>query len=190
MEGKVYLWPDNSISHGNDQMKFPQEYLHRLSVAAKHAKIATRDERMATLDTSREHVEHFIATLDDRDLAKHLTLLLLADTNELNETLRACQRIKSRQLKTSTGSNKFHQRANTSLNPTPSKTARAVKAIREWIGSESDSIGSDEDKDRRRVFVTTTSCQERSEQDHRTWQKNTGEEDRRERNGKLKACTH
>uniref|UniRef100_A0AAV1TPK1 Uncharacterized protein n=1 Tax=Peronospora matthiolae TaxID=2874970 RepID=A0AAV1TPK1_9STRA len=131
---------------------------------------------MGTSDTRREHVEHCIATLDDRDLAKHLTLLRLAEVNELDETLRACQRMESRQLKTSTESNKFYQRANASPNPTSSKTARLVRQIRERIersGSESDSIGSDEDKDRSRVCVTTTSGQERSDQDHRTWQKNT-----------------
>ena len=171
----------------------PQEYLHRLNVAAKHAKIAIRDERMATADTRREHVEHFIATLDDRDLAKQLTLLRLTDVNELDETLRACQRMESRQSKTTTGSNKFHQRANAYPNPTSSKTARAVRTIRERIessGSEPDLSGSDEDKDHRRVCVTTTSGQERSDQDRRTWQKNAGEEDGRDRGGKTKACTH
>ena len=171
----------------------PQEYLHRLNVAAKHAKIAIREERMATSDTRREHVEHFIATLDDRDLAKQLTLLRLKDVEELEETLRACQRMESRQLKASTGSNKFYQRENASPNPTSSKTARAVRVIRERIessGSESDSIGSDEDKDRRRVCVTTASGQERSDKDHRTWRKNSGEGDGRDRCGKPKACTH
>uniref|UniRef100_A0AAV1UPN7 Retrotransposon gag domain-containing protein n=1 Tax=Peronospora matthiolae TaxID=2874970 RepID=A0AAV1UPN7_9STRA len=89
-----------------------QEYLHCLNVGAKHATIAIRDERVTTSDTRREHVEHFIATLDDRDLAKQLTLLRLVDVDKLDETLRACQSMESRQLKTSTGSNKFHQRAN------------------------------------------------------------------------------
>ena len=148
---------------------------------------------MATADTRREHVEHFIATLDDRDLAKQLTLLRLTDVNELDETLRACQRMESRQSKTTTGSNKFHQRANAYPNPTSSKTARAVRTIRERIessGSEPDLSGSDEDKDHRRVCVTTTSGQERSDQDRRTWQKNAGEEDGRDRGGKTKACTH
>uniref|UniRef100_A0AAV1UJF5 Uncharacterized protein n=1 Tax=Peronospora matthiolae TaxID=2874970 RepID=A0AAV1UJF5_9STRA len=148
---------------------------------------------MATSSTRREHVEHYIATLDDRDLAKQMTLLRLAYVNVLDETLRACKSIESRQSETSTGSNKFYQRANASPNPTSSKTARAVRAIRERIESsesELDSIGSDEDKDRRRVCVTTTSGQEISDQDHRTWQKNTSEEDRRDRGGKSKACTH
>uniref|UniRef100_A0AAV1UTN0 Retrotransposon gag domain-containing protein n=1 Tax=Peronospora matthiolae TaxID=2874970 RepID=A0AAV1UTN0_9STRA len=141
----------------------PQEHLHRLIVAAKHAKIKIRYERMATSDTCREVVKLFIATLDDRDLAKKLTLLRLANVNELDETLRACQRIGSCQLKTSTGSNKFHQRANASSNPTSSKTARVVREIRERIecsGSKSDSIGSNKDKDRRRVCVKYTRSRE------------------------------
>uniref|UniRef100_A0AAV1TUZ2 Retrotransposon gag domain-containing protein n=1 Tax=Peronospora matthiolae TaxID=2874970 RepID=A0AAV1TUZ2_9STRA len=118
-----------------------QEYLHRLDVAAKHAKIAIRDERMATSDIRREHVEQFIFTLDDRNLAKQLTLLRLDNVNGLDETLRARQRMESRQLKTSTGSNKFHQRAIASPNPTSFKTARAVRAIWERIGIGLDWIG-------------------------------------------------
>ena len=53
----------------------PMEYLHRLSVAANHAKIAIKEERLVASATRREHLEHFIATLDDRDQAKQLTLL-------------------------------------------------------------------------------------------------------------------
>ena len=71
----------------------PLEYLHRLNVAATHAKIAIKEERLATSATRREHVEHFIATLDDRDLAKQLTLLRLMDIDEMEETLCACQRM-------------------------------------------------------------------------------------------------
>ena len=48
----------------------PLEYLQRLNVAAKHPKIEIKEERLATSATRREHVEHFIATLEDRDLAK------------------------------------------------------------------------------------------------------------------------
>ena len=68
-----------------------------------------------------------------------------------------------------------------------------MRSIRERIessGSESDSIGSDEDKDRRQVCVTTASGQERSDKYHLTWKKNTGEGDGRDRGGKPKACTH
>ena len=171
----------------------PLEYLYSLYVAAKHAKISIKEERLATSATRREHVEHFIATLDDRDLAKQLTLLRLMDINEMEETLRACQWMENRQIKSSMGSNKFHQRAIAPANPMASKTTRAVRAIREKVGSsgsESESIGSEEDVDRHRVCVATTSDQEKPNKDRRTWQKNTGEGEGRDRSGRSKACTH
>ena len=162
----------------------PLEYLHRLNVAATHAKIAIKEERQATSATRREHVEHFIATLDDRDLAKQLTLLRLTDVEEMEETLRACQRMKNRQMKSSMGSNKFHERAIAPTHPMASKTARAIRVVREKVessGSESESIGSDEDTDRRRVCVTTTPDQGTPDKDRRVWQKNTGDGDDRDR---------
>ena len=58
----------------------PLEYLHRLNGAAIRAKVAIREERHAT---RHEHVEHFISTLDDRDLAKQLTLLRLSDADDI-----------------------------------------------------------------------------------------------------------
>ncbi|OWY93569.1 hypothetical protein PHMEG_00036986, partial [Phytophthora megakarya] len=77
----------------------PLEYLHRLNV--KDGPLATR----------REHVEHFIETLDDRDLADQLALLRLTDAEDLEETLRARQRAKARQGKPHTRTNKFRQKA-------------------------------------------------------------------------------
>ena len=77
--------------------------------------------------------------------------------------------------------------------PMSSKTARAVREICEKVessGSESNSIGSDKDMDRRRVCVTTTSYQEEPDKDHRTWQKNTVEGDGHDRGGRSKACYH
>ena len=50
----------------------PLEYMHRLNGAAIRSKRVIREGGHAT---RREHVEHFISTLDDRDLAKQLTLL-------------------------------------------------------------------------------------------------------------------
>ena len=84
------------------------EYLHRLNVAATHAKIASKEKGLATSATRREHVKHFIATLYDRNLAKQLTLLRFMDIDEMEETLRACQRMENCQMKSSMGSNKFH----------------------------------------------------------------------------------
>ena len=67
----------------------PLQYLHRLNVAAKHAKIAIKEERLATSATRREHAERLIATLDDRDMSKQLTLLRLMDADEVVKSPRA-----------------------------------------------------------------------------------------------------
>ena len=110
--------------------------------------------------------------LEDRDLAKQLTLLRLMDVDEVEETLRACQRMENSQVKALMGSNKFHQRTTAYSNPILSKTARSVREIREKVessGSGSNLAGSDEDMDRRRVCVTTTPDREKSDEDHRTW---------------------
>uniref|UniRef100_M4BBL1 Retrotransposon gag domain-containing protein n=1 Tax=Hyaloperonospora arabidopsidis (strain Emoy2) TaxID=559515 RepID=M4BBL1_HYAAE len=132
----------------------PLEYLHRLNEAAKNVKIAVKEEILPTSATRREHVEHFIATLEDRDLAKQLTPLRLMNVYEVEETLRACQRMENRQMKAPIGLNKFHRRTTASSNPMSSKAARAVRAVREKVessGSGSDSTKSDEDVDRHRV---------------------------------------
>ena len=73
--------------------------MHRLNVAAVQAKIAIYEGKLATPATRRVHMEHFIATLDDRELAKQLTLLRSTDANEMEDTLHAYQRIETRQTK-------------------------------------------------------------------------------------------
>ena len=125
--------------------------------------------------------------LDDYDLEKQLTLLQLMDVDDVEEDLRECQRLENRQMKSSMGSNKFHQRAIAPANPMASKTTRAVRAIREKVessGSESESIGSEEEVDRRRACVTLTPDQGKPNKDHLTWQKNTGEGEERDRSGR------
>ena len=67
-------------------------------------KIRIRD---GSPDVRREHVELFIRTLDDRDLAKQLMLLRLEDADEMEETLRAYQRMQINKVQSSTESNKF-----------------------------------------------------------------------------------
>ena len=86
------------------------EYLYRMNVAAIRANIRIR---YVSLYMRRERVKHFIGTLDDRDMAKQLTLLRLEDADEMKETLRAYQRIENIQVQSSTGSKKFRSR------PTP-----------------------------------------------------------------------
>ena len=115
----------------------PLEYLYRLNVAANRAKIPIRE---GSPSVRREHVEHFIGTLDDRDLAKQLTLLRLGDASDMEETLRTYQRMESRQSQSAMGSSKFRQRSTSASTPIPSKPARAVRAIHLESGSsDSDS---------------------------------------------------
>ncbi|POM58039.1 LOW QUALITY PROTEIN: Reverse transcriptase [Phytophthora palmivora] len=103
----------------------PLEFLHRLNVAGMRAKLLIKDGPGAT---RRERVEHFIETLDDRELADQLALLRLTDAEVLEETLRARQRAKARQGKAHAGSNKFRQKVGPAPQSAPSKTARAREA--------------------------------------------------------------
>ena len=58
------------------------EYLYRLNVAAIRANIAIRDGKLAT---RRNYVDHLISKLNDRDLAKQLTLLRLPVTDDMED---------------------------------------------------------------------------------------------------------
>ncbi|GMG17470.1 unnamed protein product [Phytophthora fragariaefolia] len=85
----------------------PLEYLHRLNVAGLRTRLQIKDR---PTDVWREHVEHFIETLDDCDLAGQLALLRVLDADTLEEVLRSRQRAKSRQSKTVYGSIKPRQK--------------------------------------------------------------------------------
>ena len=77
----------------------------------------------------REHVEHFIETLKDRNLAKQLTFLRLMDADDMKEILRAYQRMEVWANKASMGSSKFRPQSGFSSDPTPSKPTRAVRSV-------------------------------------------------------------
>ena len=79
------------------------EYQYRLNISAIRERIRARD---GLRDVRREHVEDFIGTLDDRDLAKQLTLLGLEDADSMEEALRVYKRMENTHVKTSTGSSK------------------------------------------------------------------------------------
>ncbi|GMF40661.1 unnamed protein product [Phytophthora fragariaefolia] len=57
------------------------EYLHRLNVAGLSTRL-----QIGSPDVRREHVEHFIETLDDRDLADQLALLRIPDAHTLEKS--------------------------------------------------------------------------------------------------------
>ncbi|ETP05184.1 hypothetical protein F441_18166, partial [Phytophthora nicotianae CJ01A1] len=60
----------------------PLEYLHRLNVAGLRAKLRVKS---GPSDVSPEHAEHFIETLDYRDLAEQLAWMRISDAGALEE---------------------------------------------------------------------------------------------------------
>ena len=68
--------------------KTPLEYLFRLNVATIREKIPIRDVLSAI---RKEHVNPYIGTLDDCDLARMLTILRLGYADDLEETLQKCK---------------------------------------------------------------------------------------------------
>ncbi|POM71784.1 Hypothetical protein PHPALM_11597 [Phytophthora palmivora] len=108
-------------------------------------------------EVRREHVEHFIETLDDRALADHLALLRIPDADTLEEALRSRQRAKARQSKAVYGSIKPRQKNNSAVAPSASiRAVRAVKAISDSSESEEDSSGSDGEAGLRRVYLAAS----------------------------------
>ncbi|KAE8892531.1 hypothetical protein PF003_g23166 [Phytophthora fragariae] len=120
----------------------PLEYLHRLNVAGMRARLKIKD---GDSKGRLEHVEHFIETLGDPDLADQLTLLRLADADQLEDVLRARERAKSRQKKSTVPSK--HRPKPAAPTP-PAGHPRAVRAIqvaetRSEYGSDPEDSGSD-----------------------------------------------
>ncbi|GMF49079.1 unnamed protein product [Phytophthora fragariaefolia] len=123
----------------------PLEYLHRLNVAGLRTRLQIND---GPQEVRREHIEHFIETLDDRDLADQLALLRIPDADILEEVLRSRQRVKSRQSKTVYGSIKPHQKS-----PAAAAGTRVVRAVHvpEDSSDPDEESRSSSDEDLRRV---------------------------------------
>ncbi|KAE9006282.1 hypothetical protein PR001_g17246 [Phytophthora rubi] len=106
-------------------------------------------------NTRREHVEHFIETLGDPDLADWLTLLRLNDVDDLEEVLRARDRAKGRQKRSAFGS-KYRQKTSTPAPAAPAK--QSVHAVQRSVpesGSDTGSDGSDSEGDLRRIYLAS-----------------------------------
>ena len=73
-------------------------------MAAIREKVPIRDGSPAT---RQEHVNHCIGTLDDRDLARMLTILRLGDAEDQEETLHECESMKVREAHASMGLSQF-----------------------------------------------------------------------------------
>ncbi|GMF30953.1 unnamed protein product [Phytophthora fragariaefolia] len=101
------------------------EYLYCLNVAGLRAQLSIKD---GSTEARREHVDHFIEALDDRDLANQLALLMIPDADTLEETLRSQKRVNARQGKTVYGS--IRPKPKAPAGAVPSANARAVRAVR------------------------------------------------------------
>ncbi|OWZ11025.1 LOW QUALITY PROTEIN: hypothetical protein PHMEG_00016010 [Phytophthora megakarya] len=105
----------------------------------------------------REHVDHYIETLEDQGLAERLTLLRLTDAEDLEEVLRARDRAKNRQKKAAFGSSKYRQKPTNNTPSAPAKQVRAIQIQASDSGSGIEpegSCGSDSDIDgHRRIFL-------------------------------------
>ena len=115
----------------------------QIKCAAIRAKIPIRE---GSPSVRQKHVEHFIGTLEDRDMAKQMMVVRLEGVDDMKETLHRYQRIGSRQFQSAMGSSKFRQRPTSASTPTPSKPTRAVRAIHVESGSsdsDSDRVGSE-----------------------------------------------
>ncbi|OWZ19363.1 hypothetical protein PHMEG_0006402 [Phytophthora megakarya] len=128
-------------------------YLYRLNVAGLRVRLKLK---YGSTKDRHEHVDHFIETLEDQDLADRLTLLRLSDADDLEEVLRARDRAKSRQKKAAFGYGKHRQKV---FNAAWSALAKQVRAIRiQAVDSGSDSSdgsdGSDSEMDsHRRIYL-------------------------------------
>ncbi|GMF15143.1 unnamed protein product [Phytophthora fragariaefolia] len=125
----------------------PQEYLHRLNVAGLRTRLQIKD---SPPDVRREHVEHFIETLDDHDLADQLALLRNPDAETLEEVLRSRKRAKSRQSKTVYGSIMPRQKSPAAAAGT--WVVRAVHVPEDISDSDEESASRSRSRDRWSMF--------------------------------------
>ncbi|KAE9275578.1 hypothetical protein PF001_g26516 [Phytophthora fragariae] len=128
----------------------PLDYLYRLNVAGMRARLKIKD---GDTKVRIEHVEHFIETLDDPDLADQLSLLRLADAVQLEDVLRARERLRSRQ-KHWTGSSKYRPKSSGQSSPTfPTRTE--IADARSECGSDAEDSRSEGELVR--AYVTAAS---------------------------------
>ncbi|POM72278.1 LOW QUALITY PROTEIN: Hypothetical protein PHPALM_11032, partial [Phytophthora palmivora] len=171
----------------------PLEYLYRLNVAGLRAHLQIKD---GPAEVRREHVEHFIETLDDRDLADHLALLRIPDADTLEHFDLGNER---RHDKVVYGSVTPRQKNNSAAAPSASTRAvRAVKAISDSSESEEDSSESDGEVGSRRIYLAASgNNEEKQDQDQRNQDHSRSEagnnrvqQDRHDIGSPPKRCSH
>ncbi|OWY99367.1 hypothetical protein PHMEG_00029632, partial [Phytophthora megakarya] len=155
----------------------PLNYLYRLNVAGLRARLNIKD---GSTKDRREHVDHFIETLEDPDLADRLTLLRLSDADDLKEVLRARDRAKSRQTKAAFGSGKFRQKASSAASSAPAKQVRAIQiqAADSGSGSSDGSDGSDSEMDSHRRNYLAANQEVTPKEESETIMPDPGHQDR------------
>ncbi|CAI5709105.1 unnamed protein product [Peronospora effusa] len=118
------------------------------------AKIKIKD---GSPKVQKDHVDHYVLTVDDPELADKLTMLRLADVEEWEEVLTACQRTKARRGKMLFGSNKLRQKAPALPDRPRDMNRRSIHAVRAPLkdsSSEDSSLDSSENEgDLRRVYL-------------------------------------
>lgn len=169
------------------------EFLYRLNVIGMQAKISVKD---GSPEGRKEHVDHFIEALEDRELANQLLLLRLKDADDLETTLCEYEKGQSRRGNAVMGSSKFRQKFSPNPTPAPSKPTRAVRAIcveNESSSSEMESSGSESESDLRAVYVANASDRQPPDNDLSTRSRSTKPGERMEppdRGEAAKPCTH
>ncbi|EGZ27280.1 hypothetical protein PHYSODRAFT_257437 [Phytophthora sojae] len=107
----------------------PLDYLYRLNLAGITANLKIHD---GTKEQRREHVDHFIDTVQDDDLAGSLVVLRLPDSEALEGVLLAMRRRHQRR-KIETQGSKYRQKA-----PAPAASSRAVRVVTTGRGRRGD----------------------------------------------------
>uniref|UniRef100_A0AAV1TP89 CCHC-type domain-containing protein n=1 Tax=Peronospora matthiolae TaxID=2874970 RepID=A0AAV1TP89_9STRA len=155
------------------------------------AKIHVKDGNVAD---RREHVEHYIETLDDHDLAKQLTLLRLDDVLTLELTLHTHERMQKRKCNLLIRSGKFRSRSASPYSLSPSKPARAGRPNHvggESSSSESDICSAESDEENQSVYSATTADYTKDRGNDRPPKPRSNDRERdHERAEGHKSCTH
>ncbi|EGZ13540.1 hypothetical protein PHYSODRAFT_246110 [Phytophthora sojae] len=107
----------------------PLDYLYRLNLAGIRANLKIHD---GTKEQRREHVDHYIDTVQDDDLAGSLVVLRLPDSEALEGVLLAMRRRHQRR-KIETQGSKYRQKA-----PAPAASSRAVRVVTTGRGRRGD----------------------------------------------------
>uniref|UniRef100_A0AAV1V8G7 R3H domain-containing protein n=1 Tax=Peronospora matthiolae TaxID=2874970 RepID=A0AAV1V8G7_9STRA len=148
------VWDDSfsPILHGEEKVKGVTIGLPvQLNVIRLRENIEIKD---GPPKMHKEHVEHYIETLGDPEMADQLTILHLADANVLEDVLRAKKRTKARRFKILFESSKFLQKALVPRTDQEGVTRRLIHEVRATLKkSSSKDLSLDNSGDLRRIHL-------------------------------------